>query len=145
MAPRQTTEDFVVDLCLQVDPRGVDVERLSRQLQLPTAAVARATAGARVWLTAVINAATQAEAVHRSRVLIEAQLAEWAEQALVARIDCVALGDLYAWLDPARDDPELTTLELVELLEDTMWSERPAGVGSLTSFEAGPALVATPA
>lgn len=136
-------QDFVVDVVLGVDPKAVDTEDVGLRLHLPGVVIARTTARSTIWLTAVVEATAEAEAAQRVRDHVLAQLSDDQHHGTVSAIRCAALGELYAWLDPARDDPELEALELMDLVEDTLWC-RPPGPAT-AGFDPRPEFVARPA
>lgn len=119
-------DDFVVDVVLELDPGGADADDLVRRFRLPGARILRTTDRSTIWLTAVVGATAEAQAVQQVRDQILAQLTDREHPGTVTAISCAALGDLYARLDPALDDPELEALELADLVADTMWCRPPA-------------------
>ncbi len=56
-------DDFVVDMVLEVDSRGIGVEDLARRICLPGMEILRTSARGTIWLTALVTAEGESAAI----------------------------------------------------------------------------------
>ena len=119
-------DDFVVDLVLEVDSRGIGVEDLARRICLPGMEILRTTARGTVWLTALVTADRESAAIARVRDSVLAQLPDRPRSVVAAVVTSAPLGDLYARLDALMGDEELDAIDVRDLVEKAMWDR--AGV-----------------
>jgi hypothetical protein len=117
-------DDFVVDMVLEVDSRGIDVEELARRICLPGMEVLRTTARGTIWLTALVTAEGESAAIRQVRDSVLTQLPDRPRATVTSVIDSAPLGDLYARLDAVLGDEELEAIDVRELVEQVMW-DRP--------------------
>lgn len=111
-------EDIVVDLTLEVDP-SVGTETLARRLVLPGMEILRSTSRTTVWLTVLLAADSEANAVRIMREAVLAQIPQAARVVQTTVVTSAPLGDLHARLDAVEDDPESITLR--DLVEQHLW------------------------
>lgn len=116
-------EDYVVDMVIEVESRGVDVDALARQLVVPGFEVLRTSSRGMIWLTALVTAGSEAAAIQQVQDEVLGQLAG-ARVVVASVVTCAPLGDLYARLDSVLTDPELNRMDLIDLVEATLWSEQ---------------------
>ena len=114
-------DDFVVDMILDVDSRGIDIEDLARRICLPGMEVLRTSARGTIWLTALVTAEGEAEAIRRVRDSVMAELPGTPVGSVAAVVASVPLGDLYGRLDEVLGDEELGSIGVQELIERHMW------------------------
>jgi hypothetical protein len=117
-------DDFVVDMVLEVDSRGIGVEDLARQICLPGMEILRTSARGTIWLTALVTAEGESAAIRGVRDSVLAQLPDRPRATVTSVVNSAPLGDLYARLDEVLGDEELETLDVRELVERVMW-DRP--------------------
>lgn len=116
----ELVEDHVVDMVVQVDTRGVDLARLVASITLPGVEILRTSSRGMIWLTALVTAATEAQAIASVRDAVLGQVA--VDRVLVTTVITSApLGDLYARLDSVLDDEQLARIDLRDLVEQTLW------------------------
>jgi hypothetical protein len=121
-------EDFVVDMVLEVDSRGIGVEELSRRICLPGMEILRTTDSGTIWLTALVTAQGDAQAIAQVRSSVLAQLPDRPRAVAAAVVSSVPLGDLYARLQTVLADDELDELDgldIRDLVAQTL-PDRPA-------------------
>jgi hypothetical protein len=133
-------DDFVVDMVLDVDSRGIDVEDLALQICLPGMEVLRTSARGTIWLTALVTAEGESAAIRLVRDTVLAQLPDGPRATITSVVNSAPLGDLYARLDVVIGDEELGAIDLRDLVEQQMWDRagvdvravdlRPARLGS---------------
>ena len=121
-------DDFVVDMVLDVDSRGIDVEDLARRICLPGTEVLRTSALGTIWLTALVTADGEAEAIRQVRDSVADQLPGAAAGSVAAVVVSVALGDLYGRLDEPLGDEELESIRVPDLIERHLWDRADAPV-----------------
>ncbi len=117
-------DDFVVDMVLEVDSRGIDVEDLARRICLPGMEILRTSARGTIWLTALVTAEGESAAIRGVRDSVLAQLPDRPRATVTSVVNSAPLGDLYARLDEVLGDEELETLDVRDLVEQVMW-DRP--------------------
>lgn len=114
-------EDYVVDMVIEVDSRGIDVDAVARTVVLPGVEILRTGGRGMIWLTALVTADGEAAAIALVNDAVHACLSGSA-RVVVSTVVCSApLGDLYARLDGVLSDGELDRLDLFELVEACMW------------------------
>ncbi len=133
-------DDFVVDMVLEVDSRGIDVEDLARRICLPGMEILRTSARGTIWLTALVTAEGDSEAIRLVRDQVLEQLPDRPRSTVTSVITTAPLGDLYARLDAVLGDKELGAIDVRDLVEQQMWDRagtdvrdidlRPARLGS---------------
>ena len=133
-------DDFVVDMVLEVDSRGIDVEDLARRICLPGMEILRTSARGTIWLTALVTAEGESAAIREVRDRVLDQLPDRPRVAITSVITIAPLGDLYARLDAVLGDEELGSLDIRDLVAQQMWDRagvdvrdvdlRPARLGS---------------
>lgn len=114
-------DDYVVDMVVEVDSRGIDVEDLARRICLPGVEVLRTSARGTIWLTSVVTADGEPHAIRQVRDRILGQLRHGPSGSVVAVVTAVALGDLYGRLDEVLGDQELGSIDVRDLIERHMW------------------------
>ena len=117
-------DDFVVDMVLEVDSRGIGVEDLARRICLPGMEILRTSARGTIWLTALVTAEGESAAIRAVRDSVLAQLPDRPRVTVTSVINSAPLGDLYARLDAVLGDEELGSLDVRDLVEKVMW-DRP--------------------
>ena len=117
-------DDFVVDMVLEVDSRGIGVEDLARRICLPGMEILRTSAKGTIWLTALVTAEGESAAIREVRDSVLAQLPDRPRATVTSVVNSAPLGDLYARLDAVLGDEELETLDVRDLVEQVMW-DRP--------------------
>jgi hypothetical protein len=118
-------DDFVVDMVLEVDSRGIDVEDLARRICLPGMEILRTSARGTIWLTALVTAEGESAAIREVRDRVLDQLPDRRPRlAITSVITSAPLGDLYARLDAVLGDEELGSLDIRDLVAQQMW-DRP--------------------
>lgn len=121
-------DDFVVDMVLEVDSRGIGVEDLARQICLPGMEILRTSARGTIWLTALVTAEGESAAIREVRDSVLAQLPDRPRATVTSVLNSAPLGDLYARLDEVLGDEELETLDVRDLVEQVMWDRPRADV-----------------
>ena len=119
-------DDFVVDMVLEVDSRGIGVEDLARRICLPGMEILRTSAHGTIWLTALVTAEGESAAIRAVRDSVLAQLPERPRSAITAVVTSAPLSDLYARLDAVLGDAELGAIDIRDLVAQQMWDR--AGV-----------------
>ena len=115
-------EDIVVDVVLEVD-RAVDPERVAAELVLPGLEILRAASSTTIWLTLLVAAASEADAVAQVRAAVLPQVPQAARMVHATVVTSAPLGELHARLDVGEDEaPESMTLR--DLVEAHLWSQR---------------------
>lgn len=117
-------DDFVVDMILEVDSRGIGVEDLARRICLPGMEILRTSARGTIWLTALVTAEGESAAIREVRDSVLAQLPDRPRATVTSVVNSAPLGDLYARLDAVLCDEEFETLDVRDLVEQVMW-DRP--------------------
>jgi hypothetical protein len=117
-------DDFVVDMVLEVDSRGIGVEDLARRICLPGMEILRTSARGTIWLTALVTAEGESAAIRAVRDSVLAQLPDPPRATVTSVINSAPLGDLYARLDAVLGDEELWSIDVRDLVEQVMW-DRP--------------------
>ena len=117
-------DDFVVDMVLEVDSRGIGVEDLARRICLPGMEVLRTSARGTIWLTALVTAEGESAAIREVRDSVLAQLPDRPRATVTSVVNSAPLGDLYARLGEVLGDEQLETLDVRDLVEQVMW-DRP--------------------
>jgi hypothetical protein len=117
-------DDFVVDMVLEVDSRGIGVEDLARRLRLPGMEILRTSARGTIWLTALVTAEGESAAIRAVRDSVLAQLPDRPRATVTSVVNSAPLGDLYARLNEVLGDAELETLDVRDLVAQVMW-DRP--------------------
>jgi len=120
-------DDYVVDMVLEVDSRGIGVEELARRICLPGMEILRSTARGTIWLTALVTADGESAAIRDVRDSVLAQLPDRPRAVAAAVVSSIPLGDLYARLEAVLSDEELAEIEVRDLVARTMWDRPPAG------------------
>ncbi len=118
-------DDFVVDMVLEVDSRGIGVEDLARRICLPGMEILRTSARGTIWLTALVTADCESAAIREVRDRVLDQLPDRPRSTITSVITSAPLGDLYARLDSVLGDEELGAIDIRDLVEQEMW-DRPA-------------------
>jgi hypothetical protein len=121
-------DDFVVDMVLEVDSRGIGVEDLARRICLPGMEILRTSARGTIWLTALVTAEGESAAIRGVRDSVLAQLPDRPRATVTSVVNSAPLGDLYARLDEVLGDEELETLDVRDLVERVMWDRPRADV-----------------
>jgi hypothetical protein len=121
-------DDFVVDMVLDVDSRGIDVEELARRICLPGMEILRTSARGTIWLTALVTAEGESAAIRQVRDSVLAQLPDRPRVTVTSVVDSAPLGDLYARLDAVLGDEQIEALDVRELVEQVMWDRPRADV-----------------
>jgi hypothetical protein len=119
-------DDFVVDMVLEVDSRGIGVEDLARRICLPGMEILRTSARGTIWLTALVTAEGESAAIRAVRDSVLAQLPERPRSAITAVVSSAPLSDLYARLGAVLGDEELGEIDIRDLVAQEMWDR--AGV-----------------
>ena len=114
-------EDFVIDMVIEVDSRGIDVDALARQVTLPGVEVLRTSARGMIWVTALVTAEGESAAIRSVQDQVLRQLGTRSCVVVVTSVTSVPLGDLYARLDTVLADHELDRMDLIDLVEATVW------------------------
>lgn len=114
-------DDFVVDMVLDVDSRGIDIEDLARRICLPGMEVLRTWARGTIWLTALVTTDGEADAIRRVRDSVIRELPDTPVVSVAAVVASVPLGDLYGRLDEVLGDDELGSIGVQELIERHLW------------------------
>ncbi|MGB7980279.1 MAG: hypothetical protein WCF36_05755 [Candidatus Nanopelagicales bacterium] len=112
--------DMVVDMVLEVDSRGIDVEHLTRSLQLPGRELLRIACSGRIWLTVLVPATSAQAAIAAFGDRVLGQVPTSARARTVA-LDCCSLGELYGGLDPHLRDADLDRIDVLDLVERRFW------------------------
>ena len=115
-------EDYVVDMVIEVESRGVDVDALARQLVVPGFEVLRTSGRGMIWLTALVTASGEPAAIQQVQDEVLGQLAG-ARVVVATVVTSAPLGDLYARLDSVLTDPDLDRMDLIDLVEATLWNQ----------------------
>jgi hypothetical protein len=118
-------DDFVVDMVLEVDSRGIGVEDLARRICLPGMEILRTSARGTIWLTALVTAEGESAAIRRVRDSVLAQLPDRPRSTVTTVVSSAPLSDLYARLDAVLGDQELGAIDIRDLVEQVMW-DRPS-------------------
>ncbi len=117
-------DDFVVDMVLEVDSRGIGVEDLARRICLPGMEILRTSARGTIWLTALVTAEGESAAIREVRDAVLVQLPDRPRATVTSVVNSAPLSDLYARLNAVLGDAELDTLDVRDLVEQVMW-DRP--------------------
>lgn len=117
-------DDFVVDMVLEVDSRGIGVEDLARRICVPGMEILRTSAGGTIWLTALVTAEGESAAIRAVRDGVLAHLPDRPRSTVTAVVNSAPLGDLYARLQAVLSDAELEAIDVGDLVEAVMW-DRP--------------------
>ena len=117
-------DDFVVDMVLEVDSRGIGVEDLARRICLPGMEILRTSARGTIWLTALVTAEGESAAIRAVRDAVLVQLPDRPRATVTSVVNSAPLSDLYARLNAVLGDAELDTLDVRDLVEQVMW-DRP--------------------
>jgi hypothetical protein len=120
------SEDYVIDMVVEVESRGVDVDAVARGLELPGVEVLRTTGRGMIWLTALVTAQGESEAIREVQDSVLAQLGAQSRVVVAAVVTSAPLGDLYARLDSVADH-ELDRMDLIDLVEATLWASEGNG------------------
>ncbi len=116
-------EDHVIDIVVQVEARGIDVDALVARITLPGVEILRTSSRGMIWPTSLVTASTEAQAIAVVRDAVLGQVP--VDRVLVSTVITSApLGDLYARLDEVLDDEHLARIDLRDLVEHTLWSAR---------------------
>lgn len=118
-------EDFVIDMVVEVDSRGIDVDSLAHQIALPGVEILRTSRRGMIWLTALVAAEGETAAIREVEDRVLAQLSGGSRVVVATSVTSVPLGDLYARLDSVLADHELDRLDLIDLVEATLWTQEP--------------------
>lgn len=118
---RAVGEDFVIDMVIEVDSRGIDVDALARQITVPGVEVLRTSGRGMIWVTALVTADGEAAAINSVQDQVLPELSDGSRVVVVTAVTSAPLGDLYARLDPVLADHELDRLDLIDLVEATVW------------------------
>lgn len=121
-------DDFVVDMVLEVDSRGIGVEDLARRICLPGMEILRVSANGVIWLTALVTTEGESAAIRSVRDSVLAQLPDRPRMSVVSVVTSAPLGDLYARLDAVLTDDELGSIDVRDLVEQAMWDRPSADV-----------------
>lgn len=116
-------EDFVVDMVVEIDPRGADLDELTSRIVLPGAEVLRICARGTIWLTAVVTARTECDAVRQVQEAVVAQT-RGVPGVTGALVTSIGVADLYGRLDGQLTDEEVARIDLRDLVADHLW-DRP--------------------
>lgn len=114
-------EDFVIDMVIEVDSRGIDVDALARQITVPGVEVLRTSSRGMIWVTALVTAEGETAAIRSVQDQVLRQLSAGSRVVVVTAVTSAPLGDLYARLDTVLADHELDRLDLIDLVEATVW------------------------
>lgn len=114
-------EEYVIDIVVEVESRGVDVDAVARSIVLPGVEVLRTTGRGMIWLTALVTADGEPAAIRSVQDAILHQLGGDSRVVVATVVTSAPLGDLYARLDAVADH-ELDRMDLIDLVEATMWS-----------------------
>jgi hypothetical protein len=129
-----TAEDFVIDMVIEVDSRGIDVDAVARTITVPGVEILRTSGRGMIWVTALITAEGEATAIRAVEDSVLRQLRDGARVVVASSVTGVPLGDLYARLDSVLADHELDRIDLVDLVESTLW-EREEHTTDLRALE----------
>jgi hypothetical protein len=129
-----TAEDFVIDMVIEVDSRGIDVDAVARTITVPGVEILRTSGRGMIWVTALITAEGEATAIRAVEDSVLRQLREGSRVVVASSVTGVPLGDLYARLDSVLADHELDRIDLVDLVESTLW-EREEHTTDLRALE----------
>jgi hypothetical protein len=113
-------EEFVIDIVVEVESRGVDVDAVARSIVLPGVEVLRTTGRGMIWLTALVAADGEPAAIRSVQDAVLAQLGGDSRVVVATVVTSAPLGDLYARLEAVAEH-ELDRMDLIELVEATMW------------------------
>jgi hypothetical protein len=114
-------EEYVIDIVVEVESRGVDVDAVARSIVLPGVEVLRTTGRGMIWLTALVTADGEPAAIRSVQDAVLHQLGGDSRVVVATVVTSAPLGDLYARLDAVADH-ELDRMDLIDLVEATMWS-----------------------
>ena len=127
-------EDFVIDMVVEVDSRGIDVDSLARRIDLPGIEILRTSRRGMIWLTALVAAEGETAAIREVEGRVLSQLSEGSRVVVATSVTSAPLGDLYARLDSVLADHELDRMDLMQLVEATLWT-REAHTADLRAVE----------
>jgi hypothetical protein len=114
-------EEYVIDIVVEVESRGVDVDAVARSIVLPGVEVLRTTGRGMIWLTALVTADGEPAAIRSVQDAVLHQLGGDSRVVVATVVSSAPLGDLYARLDAVAEH-ELARMDLIDLVEATMWS-----------------------
>jgi hypothetical protein len=114
-------EEYVIDIVVEVESRGVDVDAVARSIVLPGVEVLRTTGRGMIWLTALVTADGEPAAIRSVQDAVLHQLGGDSRVVVATVVTSAPLGDLYARLDAVAEH-ELDRMDLIDLVEATMWS-----------------------
>ena len=104
-------EDFVVDLVVEVESRGVDVDAVARAVRVPGVEILRTTGQGMIWLTALVSASGEPAAIRQVQDSVLAALSDSSRVVVASVVASAPLGDLYGRLDEVVSDAELALLK----------------------------------
>ena len=116
-------EDFVVDMVVEVESRGVDVDAVARAVSVPGVEILRTTGRGMIWLTALVSASGEPAAIRQVQDSVLAELSDSSRVVVASVVASAPLGDLYGRLDDVVSDAELDRMDLIDLVEATLWAE----------------------
>ena len=116
-------EDYVVDLVVEVDSRGVDVDAVARRIAVPGVEILRTSGRGMIWLTALVTASGEPAAIRQVQDSVLADLSDSSRIVVASVVASAPLGDLYGRLAAVASDAELDRLDLIDLVEATLWAE----------------------
>jgi hypothetical protein len=121
------SEDFVVDMVIEVGSRGTDVDALARRLALPGVEVLRTTRGGLIWLSALVTADGEPAAIRQVQDSALAALGAAATVVAATVVSGSPMGDLPFRLATVLGGLEEHRMDLIELVEASRWA-RPSTV-----------------
>ena len=119
-------EDFVIDMVVEVDSRGIDVDALARRITVPGVEILRTSGRGMIWLTALVTAPGEPAAIRQVQDSVLGQLDVGTRVVVATAVTSAPLGDLYARLQSVAADHELDRMDLIDLVEATLWDRGPA-------------------
>lgn len=122
-------DDYVVDVVIEVDSRGIGVEEIARRLCQPGMEILRVTERGTIWLTALVAARGESAAIREVRDGVVAQLPDRPRSLAAAVVGGDPLGDLHSRLHSILADADFEVFDAHELVDRHSWERQPVGPG----------------
>ncbi len=129
------TEDYVVDVVVEVPTGQADPDERIRRVALPGITLQQVTSRGTMWLTAVVDAPSEAAACRCVREAVLTAVHDIPGAAASAVVTGVALGELYAHLDTDLTDDEVERIDVRDLVRDQVWDRGGRGVEANNPLE----------